>query len=105
MKTLATLSRTLSAFLLVLSTAFFPFTPVFAQLGDIAPPSVEAPPAPAPEPTPPPEVTAPVIPEPAPTPTAPEAPTPTTNTEIATQIVTVPSDNTGPVISGLANLA
>ena len=76
--------------MLAMSMLFINADPVFAQLGDVTappPPPVETPPvtAPAPEPTPP-----------------PVEPTPTVNIEIVTQVVTVPSDNTGPVISGLA---
>ena len=82
---------------LAISMFFINSAPVFAQFGDVAtpPPPVETPP-----------VTAPVVPtsEPTPPPVEPTLP-PTVNTEIVTQIVTVPSDNTGPVISGLANLS
>ena len=90
--------RGVTSLVLVISMLFmqsiFFATPAFAQLGEVAtpPPIVETPPAPVP------------TPEPTPPPVEP-TPTPTVNTEVVTQIVTVPSDNIGPVISGLANLS
>lgn len=77
----------ISSFFLVFSLVILPTAPAFAQLGDVTPPPVEAPPAPTVEPTPPPaEVTPPP-------------------TEPVIQIVTPPADTTAPAISGVANLS
>lgn len=73
--------------MLVLSISILPTAPVFAQLGDVAAPTVEAP----------------AVSEPAP---SEPVSTPSTETTVETVVETVaPADTTAPVISGVANLS
>jgi peptidoglycan hydrolase-like protein with peptidoglycan-binding domain/phosphodiesterase/alkaline phosphatase D-like protein len=72
------------AFSLIISLVVLPTAPVFAQLGDVTPPPVEAPPvAPTPLPA---EVTPPPV-------------------EPVVQTITPPADTIAPAISGVANLS
>jgi hypothetical protein len=107
--------RSLASSILILSLVVLPAAPVFAQLGDVSAPTVEAPPAPAPEPTPPPVVE----PTPAPVPeteglepevqTTTEVSTPTTESgpevSAGTGSGATVTDTTAPAISGVADLS